>query len=404
MSVAAATTPIRAPGLGAATRRVLGAVLFAVFPLAVFVATLVVQRHSPDLGWDLRYSYRHAGLDLLAGRSPHPPADPVLLGGDKEFVYPAPVAVAFVPFALLPEPVAVWLFVALAAAAMVAALLLAGVRDPRCLLLAVTTAPGLQAIGVGTLSTVMALLAAVAWRLRDRPRLCGLALAAMCVAKPYLLPVLLWLVATRRRHALATTVGLGLGALVAWLAIAPHDLLAYPRVLAVITDVDEVRSYSLSALAIRLGVPDLAARLLALVAAAAVAAAALRVARRPDGDRRSFVLAVAAALVASPILWLHYLVVVPVLVGLRRPTFGLPWAALLLLVPAPGSAPDSTLWMVAVQLLFVALVLVAVRPRPLRTASPSLDLDEDGRDGASTSTRRPSPLITAQSETQAATT
>ena len=44
-----------------------------------------------------------------------------------------------------------------------------------------------------------------------------------------------------------------------------------------------------------------------------------------DGDRRAFVLALAAAFVLTPILWLHYLVLLVVPIALARPRLSALW-------------------------------------------------------------------------------
>ena len=65
-------------------------------------------------------------------------------------------------------------------------------------------------------------------------------------------------------------------------------------------------------------------------------------ARRAD-DRRSFTCAVAATLALSPIVWLHYLVVLLVPLAIARPRFSLIWLlpVLLWVSPKPGYAEGS---------------------------------------------------------------
>ena len=60
---------------------------------------------------------------------------------------------------------------------------------------------------------------------------------------------------------------------------------------------------------------------LALLALAAIFVAA----RGQDGDRRSFVVALVAGLLASPIVWLHYLVLLVVPLALYRPRLSAAW-------------------------------------------------------------------------------
>ena len=70
------------------------------------------------------------------------------------------------------------------------------------------------------------------------------------------------------------------------------------------------------------------------------AACWLRRSRAADDDARSFTCAVAATLVLSPIVWLHYLVVLLVPVAITRPRFSVLWLlpVLLWVSPRPGYA------------------------------------------------------------------
>jgi hypothetical protein len=60
------------------------------------------------------------------------------------------------------------------------------------------------------------------------------------------------------------------------------------------------------------------------VGACLLAAAGL-VVRSADGDRRSFSLVLAAALVLSPVVWLHYFALLLVPLAIARPKFGPAW-------------------------------------------------------------------------------
>src|SRR5436305_4789406 len=74
---------------------------------------------------DLRV-FRSAGQAVLDGRSPYPPATARVLRKQDNFVYPAPAAIAMTPLAPMPLPLAAVVFMAASAAALVAALCIAG--------------------------------------------------------------------------------------------------------------------------------------------------------------------------------------------------------------------------------------------------------------------------------------
>jgi hypothetical protein len=98
----------------------------------------------------------------------------------------------------------------------------------------------------------------------------------------------------------------------------------------------------------------LSVALIVLVAAAVVVAA-----RGEDGDRRSFAVAAIGSIVATPIVWEHYLLLLLVPIALYRPRLSPLWLLPLLLWASPATHSQGSLWRIA--LLLAATVLVAVR-------------------------------------------
>jgi Glycosyltransferase family 87 len=265
-------------------------------------------KYFPDGGFlfDLHELWR-AGHDVVLGHSPYP------------FVYPAPAAILMAPFGALPFKVAVGLFALVAIGAVVGALRALGVRDWRCYTLALGWLPVASTTTLGALSTLLALGAALAWRYRDRRLVVAGAVAAVVAVKVFLWPLLIWLVATRRFRAAATSIAMGIGlALGCWAVIGFDGMLSYPRHIGEIASSQQGRSYSPYALLRALGVSTGPARLALVALTVAVAAAIVLLARRSDGDRRAFAASVGAALVVSPIVWLHYFVLLYVVVALYR--------------------------------------------------------------------------------------
>ncbi len=82
--------------------------------------------------------------------------------------------------------------------------------------------------------------------------------------------------------------------------------------------------YSVYALGLDLGAGDVAARLLWFGAAAALVVASIVVSRSGD-DKRGFVLAMAAVIACSPIVWLHYFALLLVVVAVAQPRLGWVW-------------------------------------------------------------------------------
>ena len=291
-----------------------------------------------------------AGNDVLAGKNPY--ASAVGIGPTQSpYAYPPVLALALAPLAALPEravhdtfaPGVLWSLVLLAAT--VGSLLLLDVRDWRCYPLALVSPIVAEPVEYGAVGPILLLLATLAWRFRDRFTAAGTALGAAAVLKLFLAPLLLWLVFTRRlRAALLGVVVAVVLALGSWAVISFHGLHGYPHLLRRLTDVEARQSYSAYAILRALGLPHAASNVLVAVAGLALLALAARAARsdtldRLEQDRRSLILALAAALVLTPILWLHYLVLLLLPIGLTRPRLSPLW-----LVPPAFAVFEALDW------------------------------------------------------------
>jgi hypothetical protein len=243
---------------------------------------------------------------------------------------------------LLPEQVAGSfvpgvLFSLLLIAATIGALLLLDVRDWRCYPVALLYPVTAEAIEYGAVGPLLLVLIALVWRLRDRPVVAGIATGGVVVLKLFVWPLALWLVLTGRLRAAAlaaaTVVGLGLAS---WAAIDFQDISACPRLLRKLADVEAENSYSALAILRAGGLTEVSARALVVFTGVALLFLAARAARMAadaprERDRRSLILVLAAALVLTPILWLHYLVLLIVPIALARPRLSALWFAPLIL-------------------------------------------------------------------------
>jgi hypothetical protein len=210
--------------------------------------------------------------------------------------------------------------------AIVGALRLLNVRDWRCYGTVFGSVPVLAGTSLGAFSPLLLLGAAAAWRYRDRVSRVAPIVAALVVTKLFLWPLWLWLMYTRRFAAAALAGVLGLAAtLGAWALIGFAGLRDYPRLLSRLTELVGTQSYSPFALLRTEGVGGSAAQRIVLAIGVVLivwAAWALRTVRK---DERSFVAALALALLLTPILWPHYLVLVYVPIALARRTFSGLW-------------------------------------------------------------------------------
>jgi hypothetical protein len=319
--------------------------------MAIVVVGSMQPRHMADF-----HVMRGAAREILEGRS----------GG---FVYPPPVAFLLIPFTFLPYSAAAAIWIALILACIPLLLLALDVRDWRCHALTLVAASSLAVVTSGSVSAFLALGAALLWKYRDRRMAAALIVGTIVVAKLYLWPLLVWLVAIRRGRTaalgLATAAGL---ALAGWAITGFAGLTAYPHRVSSVTDLEQGQSYSPVALALSLGGSARAGEALAVACGLALLAAVFRSARGADGERRSFVLAIAATFAFSPISWLHYFVLLAVPIALASPAFALLWMLPLGFWALPMKSGGDLWRIVLADALVVAIVVLAARGRPATSA------------------------------------
>jgi hypothetical protein len=330
--------------------------LFLWVPFLLFAVVISTDLHlrGSSLGdWEI---FRSAARSALHGHSPYPNAVPAALAHNDRFVYPPVTALLVAPLAVLPDAAGRVLALLLTLACVLLALRLLGVRDWRCYGLALLTAPVLDTVSLGALSSAMLLGVAAVWRYRDRSYIAAPVAALTAVAKLFAWPLFVWLLATRRLRTAMTTAAVAVVLLAGgWAAIGFAGLRSYPHLLRVLSHVEAVQSYSLVGL-LRLGGSTATAFTAALVAAVVVAVGLA--ARGPDGERRSFAVAVAGALLATPVLWLHYLVLLFVPIALARPRLSALWFAPLAFWVTPIAHSNGSVWRTCFALAVSALIVL----------------------------------------------
>jgi len=326
------------------------AILAAVVVLPVGARAVSSQYHDDSLWtnslrslgglatpFDLAVFLR-AGEAVRHGESPYVDAAVVAEGQPAPYVYPPVLAFLVAPLTLLPETIRGSstpgiLFTLILIACTVGALLALDVRDWRCYPVALLYPVTLENFEYGALGPVLALLVALGWRHRDRVSGAAAAIGAAVVLKIFLWPLVVWLAATRRWKAAAGAAGAAVAlALASWAVIGFRGLTEYPSLLRRLSDVEAERSYSAFALLRTIDVPELAARGIVGVACLGLLVLAWRAARasgsdRDERDRRSLTFVLAAGFVLTPILWLHYLVLLVVPIALVRPRLSALWFA-----------------------------------------------------------------------------
>ena len=310
------------------------------------------------LAWDVRFAYLPAAEALLDGRSPYPELDDPILEDQKGYVYPPQLVVLLVPLTPLPVDVVAVLVTCLLLALVALTLRILGVRDLRCYAAAFLWMPTTSGVLLGNVSIPLAFALAVAWRYRETVWRPAVAVGLAVSAKLLLWPVFVWMIATRRLRAVALAAVVGtVVTFAAWAAIGFDGLRTYPDLLERLSEIQSERSYSIVGMAATLGLGSTAGNVLTVVVGLALLIGCVVFARRSD-DARSFVCAVAATLAVSPIVWLHYLVVLLVPMAILRRRFSALWLLPILLwgSPKPGYAEGFQTFLPAL----VAAILVAV--------------------------------------------
>jgi hypothetical protein len=329
--------------------------LFLWIPFLLIAAVVAANLHiRGGLGdWEI---FRGAARSTLHGHSPYPAANRAALAHNDKFVYPPITALLVAPLAVLPDGAGRVLVLLLALACIPLALRLLGVRDWRCYGLALATAPVVDTMSLGALSSAMLLGVAAAWRYRDRRWIAAPFTALTAVVKLFAWPLFVWLLATRRfRTALAAASMAVVLLVVGWAAIGFAGLRDYPHLVRVLSQVEAVQSYSLVGL-FRLHGGAATALTGALIIA--VVAGIWTAARGPDGDRRALAVAVAGALVATPVLWLHYFVLLLVPIALARPRLSAVWFVPLAFWVTPIAHSNGSIWKTCFALAVATVIVV----------------------------------------------
>jgi hypothetical protein len=334
--------------------------LFGVLPVALFFTLAgyaIAAGYGSDFGFDFKPVWQ-AAHNVLSGSSPYP-AHLSALRSEQRFVYPPIAALLGVPFAAFPFAVAASLYALVLVGVGALTLRVLGVRDWRCYGIALLWPPVIQAITLGTVSLVLTLGLAVAWRYRDKRWVGPLVVAALIAGKVFLWPLLFWLVATRRGAGAVKALALSVAAVLgSWALIGFAGFTSYPSLLAELARLLQWKSYSAMALGMSLGFSSGEARVASFLAGGAVLTTILLLgrARGRDADLHAFIAAIAAAFLFTPIVWMHYLAMLLVPIAITRSRLTLLWFLPLVTFASLGQSYGE-LWKVTLGFLVWSLGL-----------------------------------------------
>ena len=337
----------------------------------VLVIGATVAAAGATLGFDF-LAYHQAAVRLLAGQPLYDMSFQTT-GGFGLFYYPPTFAPLIIPFGLLSATTAVWTWTAILIASFAIGVAILPVsRSVRwwLVLLAGLSWPFAYAVKLGQVGPILFLLFAIGWRCLDGPKRLGTSAALGTAIKLQPAIILVWAVLTRRWNAvIAAVIVLGALAIAATLIAGPNGWSDFAVLVRQVGDpITTVHNFTPGAIAYQLGISAGIASAIQLICTVLVVCAVLAAVRWATAEA-SYLVAVIASQLLSPILWDHYamLLLLPVAYLCAA---GRWWALLIPLVtavPLIGLTPPIA-YPLCFALTLVAILGVGIRAR---RASPA---------------------------------
>lgn len=333
-------------------RRLLLVVAFGIAPLLLLVLTVYAEYVSNEVAVDFHDVYYPAAQNVLDGVSPFvDEPDP-----RKRFVYTPFIAFLVAPFTVVPVGVAQVVFSLFLIACFVATPYVMGIRDWRVAGVLLLWAPFISGLQTANVSLLLVFLCGLGWRWRDRKLLAGLSVGLAIGFKLFLWPLAVWMLATRRFASLLVASAVSAFSI---LIVLPFETLGtFTAILREQGDLFDIESYTIYAFLAELGAPDVVARGAWLAVGLSVLVL----------GRRSFSLCLVAALLLSPIVWLHYFALLAVPLAIAAGPLWL-WLVPLPLWFAAGYSNGETPHQILVLTVFAMTVWLCPR-RPRRVDAP----------------------------------
>lgn len=322
---------------------------------------LVIGMDTNSLAVDFHHELYPQAEQLLAGVNPYPTADfEPIVGGN--LIWPPLAALWAAPFTLLPLGIAEVGFAALGVALFVAALWVVGLRDWRVYGACFLWPQVAGEMRVAHLTSLIALLVALAWRERHRRLVVGIAVGLAVALKFFVWPLAVWLAA--RRHWQSAGVAAVIAA-ASFLSVLPFaGPVDYTRALLRLGEHFDQDAYTVFGLLSEVDVSDTPARVVGVAVGLALLLGTWRF--------RSLALAIAAALALSPIVWLDYFALLAIPLAIARPRLSPVWLLPLATWGAAGTGLGigDPVDIARVLVAFAVVVAVCVRSEPRLEREP----------------------------------
>ena len=318
--------------------------------VAVIVVGAILMSAGSTLGADGK-AYLGAARRFLEGR-PLYDLSYTATGPPELFDYPPPFAFVALPFALLPAPLDVVAWTAALVVVFAVGVVLLPVRPHvrwTIVLLAGLSWPFVYALKLGQVEPILFLIFAAGWRWRDRPGPLGVAIALGTMVKLQPAVLLGWAFLTGRwRSMVVAGALLGSVVVVVSILVGLQTWVDWVTLLRQVSAPITSRSFTPGAVAFQAGASEAVATALQVVSTVSalviVVWAALRI-----GSEASYLTAVVASQLVSPILWDHYamLLLLPtawLLERGRRWAAAIPLATAIFMLWAPTAIYPLSFW------------------------------------------------------------
>jgi Glycosyltransferase family 87 len=293
-----------------------------VLPFLVTIAALTLG----SLAWDFHHELYPQAKVMLDGRNPYPKGDFEPLVGSNH-VWPPAAAALVAPLTPLPAGAADVVMALVGLACMGLAVWLVGVHDWRIYGVLALWPPVFIEPRLSHLTPFVMLLAALAWRVQRSTYRSGVYVGAAVALKLFVWPLAVWLASQRKRR--ATLLALSIAGCSLLLVLPFTGLDDYVNALRRVSAAYDQDSYTVFGLIVQSGGTVALAHAITVAFTAALAIGTWRY--------RSFALAVATSLVASPIVWLDYFALAAIPLAVARPRLAPLWFVPLATVGAEGA-------------------------------------------------------------------